>query len=645
MFKQVLFFILPVLLLINFSIFAQHRAEKLYEESNTCFDNSDYDCVVIKLEEILSSSEHDAFSEDFILKVYQKITESYYQLGDFQNTLKYVEKSLSLTSGDYKPFYYAEAKKVKAHVLWRKGENVASINEILESIKSFEHLHDTSKIIESSNILAGIYVSIADYKEAENIYEKMLQIALERNDSAKIAENYEYKGIVKFFDGKFDSAIYYYDESLKINQKLQKPIESSINFANIGEAYFKMNNYVQASNYLLKAIELQKEYSFNSGLIFSLFTLGNVYTNQNEYDSGQYYYDQSIELMYETGETRELQLVYMLKSENFAKRGDFESAYLAYKTHTQQKDSIFNLEKDGQLNEIRAQYNLEKKENENLLLRLQNEETSLEIEAKQRLINYQFIFVGFILIFLIVSVVLAIKLNRAKHTLTVANKSKDKLFGIIAHDLKGPIKNIDTMLKLLKNEKEESMKSEYFKYLDQTVHNLIDLTNQLLSWTFSNKGDFNFNIKNLDLKSVSKDTVGLFEYELSSKNISVENSIPEEIKVLADENALLTIFRNILSNAIKFTKNGGNINLTAEPKDDSVQIIISDSGIGMSTNAIEKALQGKHVNSSSGTANEKGSGLGFSIIIEFVKKLNGSLDIKSDPNTGTKVMLQLPKVK
>jgi len=288
MFKQVLFFILPILLLINFSIFAQDRAEKLYEESNTCFDNLDYDCVVNKLEEILSSSEHDAFSEDFILKVYQKITESYYQLGDFQNTLKYVEKSLSLTSGDYKLFYYAEAKKVKAHVLWRKGENIASINEILESIKSFEHLHDTSKIIESSNILAGIYVSIADYKEAENIYEKMLQIALEWNDSAKIAENYEYKGIVKFFDGKFDSAIYYYDESLKINQKLQKPIESSINFANIGEAFFKMNNYVQASNYLLKAIKLQKEYSFNSGLIFSLFTLGNVYTNQNEYDSGQY---------------------------------------------------------------------------------------------------------------------------------------------------------------------------------------------------------------------------------------------------------------------------------------------------------------------------------------------------------------------
>jgi signal transduction histidine kinase len=311
--------------------------------------------------------------------------------------------------------------------------------------------------------------------------------------------------------------------------------------------------------------------------------------------------------------------------------------------HSLEKDSLIALERTRQLEEIKTLHDVDKRNKENEDLLIQNSKKEEKLSAQQDLIRLQYV-VGFLIIlFLFILLFLAVRLYRAKQTLINANNSKDKLFGIIAHDLKGPISNIAAMIQLLESEQDEDRKSQYFNYLTQSIQNISILTDQLLSWTFSQKGDFIFNLESLSVKEISRKTIELFEYQLIEKDIKIINEIEGDSYVLADENALLTIFRNLISNAIKFTKKGGEIRLNANNEGNYIKLTISDSGVGMSIKVIQKVLEGKHITSSKGTANEVGSGLGFSIVIEFVKKMKGKIDIQSDGKSGTTVILKLRK--
>jgi signal transduction histidine kinase len=348
-------------------------------------------------------------------------------------------------------------------------------------------------------------------------------------------------------------------------------------------------------------------------------------------------------MMHETSETRDKQAVYKLIADNYAQQGMFQQAYEYHRLHSIQKDSLIALERTKELEEIKTRYELEGKIKENETLIFQNSQKERELLAQKDLIQLQYTIGILIIIFLMISLFLAFRLYHVRQKLTNANKSKDKLFGIIAHDLKGPIGNIGAMLKLMQVERNEKRIAQYFDYLSKSVQNLSTLTSQLLSWTFSHKGDFNFKIENINVREISDRTLELFEYQLTEKRIMIINSIENDLFVRADENAFLTIFRNIVSNAIKFTNKKGQIILEATKQNNFIEIKIRDNGLGMTENAIRKVLKGKHVVSISGTENEKGSGLGFSIVIEFVKKMKGKIDIQSDGESGTTVILTLRK--
>ncbi|WP_041649910.1 tetratricopeptide repeat-containing sensor histidine kinase [Marivirga tractuosa] len=582
-------------------------------------------------------------SEKEKLTYFLNFSDALYTIGDYPDALVKYEKLKALAIQNQNRNIQGQAHIGIAHSLWRMTDNVRSIEEILTGIEIFKELKDTSNLITASNILAGIYVSLNKFDEAKQIYQEMLENAIRSNDSANIAGNFEYVGIVDFFQGDFESAIRNYEKSLQINQKLNNAFGTAINISNLAESYLELGQYEKAKVLLHQSTDLQEKHQFKSVLIFSYYTLGKVYTELQAFDSGIYYYENSLEMMDETSEIRDRQEVYRLIAENYAKQGAFETAYKYHQFHSIAKDSLIASERSRELEEIKTRYEVEDKIRENNNLIIQNSEKQKELAAQKELIQLQYFIGASIAIFLIISIFLAYKLYKARQTLLNANKSKDRLFGIIAHDLKGPIGNIEAMLTLLQKEESESRKSLYVDYLTKSVQNLSLLTSQLLSWTFSRSGDFDFTFKKLNIREIAGRSIALFDYQLAGKRIKIINSIDKDLVVLADENALLTVFRNILSNSVKFTDKGGEIRLDAEKHNSFVQVRIRDNGVGMSKIAIQKVLEGKHVVSSSGTENEKGSGLGFSIVIEFVRKLKGKINIDSDGENGTTVIIQLKK--
>jgi len=616
--------------------------DSILQKADSCLEAENYSCAIQYYSKIEKDSlQFDSTKE--LLEFQLNFSNALFITGDYPNSLIAYEKLKNLAIQAQNRFYEGKARSGISHSLWRMTENVRAIEEILKAIEIFKELDDTPNLIEAANILGGIYVSIKKFKDGRAIYKEMLDKAIQSRDTFNIATNYEYLGIVDYFEGNFQSAIDNYEKSLEINEVEGNSFRISINLVNIAEPKMELEEYQEALNLLHQGINLQEKHNYKSVLIYSYYTIGKVHTRTQSFDSGLYYYEKSLQMMHETSETRDKQEVYKLIAENYAQQGMFQQAYEYHRLHSIEKDSLIALERTKELEEIKTRYEVEGKIKENEALILQNTQKERELLAQKDLIQLQYTIGVLIIIFLVISLFLAFRLYHVRQTLINANKSKDKLFGIIAHDLKGPIGNIEAMLKLMQVERDEKRIAQYFEYLSKSIQNLSTLTSQLLSWTFSHKGDFNFKIENINVREISDRSLELFEYQLTEKRIITINSIENDLYVRADENALLTIFRNIISNAIKFTNKKGQLILEAKKQNNFIEIKFRDNGLGMTESAIQKVLKGRHMVSSAGTDNEKGSGLGFSIVIEFVKKMKGKIDIQSDGKSGTTVILKLRK--
>lgn len=236
-------------------------------------------------------------------------------------------------------------------------------------------------------------------------------------------------------------------------------------------------------------------------------------------------------------------------------------------------------------------------------------------------------------------------IRQDKLKLEALNLTKDKLFSIIAHDLRSPFNNILGVSELLtKNLKDfEIEKSEkYLGYINSSAESTLVLLDNLLNWAMSQTGQINLNSKKMDLSSIISETIEQCNSVAIAKEISLIYSPSHEIEVFTDEDMLKTVLRNLISNAIKFTKPGGCISVVAILKENHVEISVTDTGIGINEEKLKKLFNISSNASSEGTANEKGSGLGLVLCKEFVEQLGGYIWVESEEGIGSHFKFTLP---
>ncbi|HRU42901.1 MAG TPA: HAMP domain-containing sensor histidine kinase [Spirochaetota bacterium] len=239
------------------------------------------------------------------------------------------------------------------------------------------------------------------------------------------------------------------------------------------------------------------------------------------------------------------------------------------------------------------------------------------------------------------------QINKINEELKESNATKDKFFSIIAHDLRSPISSCISYLDLLNHHKEfsEQQKNNVYLNLNKYLKNTLSLLENLLLWARSQKELLNFEISDFDLYGIALENVEIFQNNLNQKNIQISNNIPEGVIVNVDYEMFNTIVRNILSNAIKFTKSGGKIIIDYSSNDEFHNLIIIDNGIGMEQAKIDNLFKIDKVSSTPGTNGEMGSGLGLTLCHEFIKKHNGNISVESELNVGTKFIISIPKGK
>ena len=223
--------------------------------------------------------------------------------------------------------------------------------------------------------------------------------------------------------------------------------------------------------------------------------------------------------------------------------------------------------------------------------------------------------------------------------------TKDKLFSIIAHDLRSPFNSIMGYTNLLFEEIEESNRNtsiKYLKIIDTSAKNTLLLLDNLLEWARSQSGDLTVKHEDINITQIVDETIETFIPIANNKIIMLSYEILDDIVIVTDLNMLTTILRNLINNAIKFTKRNGKIVVTAYTINEMIEFSISDNGIGISDEIMNNIFSTEEFSTSEGTAHEKGSGFGLILCKDFVEKLGGKIWVTSKLGKGSDFRFTLP---
>ncbi|MDH5397581.1 MAG: HAMP domain-containing histidine kinase [Cyclobacteriaceae bacterium] len=227
-------------------------------------------------------------------------------------------------------------------------------------------------------------------------------------------------------------------------------------------------------------------------------------------------------------------------------------------------------------------------------------------------------------------------------TMKLAVSDRDKLFSIIAHDLRSPMQNLSKFLELLvQNVLTEDESEKILKELSLTTRNNYHMMENLLIWSRNQMEGNNQNPVIFNIGEAARASERFLALQINEKEINIENSIPEELKAYADQSMVEVVIRNLLSNAIKFTPVKGRVWINAVEEENFVSVTVGDSGVGISAEEIDKIYALNYT--TRGVKNEKGTGIGLHLCKEFVNKSGGNIFVKSQPGEGSEFTFTLPK--
>ncbi len=237
-----------------------------------------------------------------------------------------------------------------------------------------------------------------------------------------------------------------------------------------------------------------------------------------------------------------------------------------------------------------------------------------------------------------------VQIEKQSEELQKLNHTKDKLFTIIAHDLRSPFNSIIGFIELLKlNSYNKIEQQRIINILHESANNAYFMINNLLAWSQSQLGTINVVQQWVNLNESASNYISLYSSIAVNKNLFFINNVPDDTNIVTDPNLLGTILRNLLTNAIKYSNKGGTIEVSTTKMGNEVKITIKDNGIGMKPETVTGLLNCHEITSQPGTANEKGTGIGFVICQEFAQKLNGKIAIDSTLGQGSSFHIILPE--
>jgi signal transduction histidine kinase len=531
-----------------------------------------------------------------------------------------------------------------SNVNFRTDNPEIALADVIEAASIFITLFDTAYYFRGLELLAKVYLISVKYHDAQNISNLMFELASVSKDSILLARALSFKGAVNSFLENYNESLEFHRKAIELNKKTGNKILEAINIGNMGEIYMKKGDSRKALQLLHQALEIEQKLGFKSGIIYLYYTLGDTYSKINNETEALKYFNKSLALIDEIGEEREKPMVYSLLADYYEKNNNYLKANTYNKKLIAAKDSLNKLATMLKVEELKAKYEIETKEQQYKSLMVDKKIQEQELASTKKFIKLQLLVLILVLAGFISSISFTLYFVKSRKTLKQTNKTKDLLFSIIGHDLRGAMGNIKQIAGFIQS-KDFHDREKFIAMLEQPTTASYNLLEDLLAWSRSISNNLNFNPELVNLHTILFTSMEMVRSAAQEKNITLQSKIPELLEVYADKNLVSALFRNLMSNAIKYTPNGGLVSVNYQFADGRTKISITDTGIGINSQQIKKILDPSAFYTTYGTQNEKGSGLGLIICQEFAKVHGGTLYIESKPGQGSMFSFTLPLTK
>jgi Signal transduction histidine kinase len=575
----------------------------------------------------------------------------------FNDAIQYYNKSLDIFTNINDSTNYNLVLINRAVSYLHIDKYSLALQDLFRCIKFFEAKNDKKYLFISYNNIGLVYKKLKEYNKSLEYYNRSLKIAEQLNSPSNLYYCYTNIANIYSIQNKFQEALSYHKKNLDVLKARPNKYRLAQTYHNIGACFLEMKQYAMAIDYQKRSLQLKEEIGNKNLIITSLNGLSQANYQMNKLEDALSYSQRAYQLGKEVGNmelqknsTKEIFKIYTHK--NLA-----DSAIFYFDIHENLRDSIINKEIYKQVSEIQTKYEAEKKEAQIAILEKENNSKAMQRNA---------LFVILILIggyagFIVYSYnrnkkltrLLSLQKSRIEWSkelldhrnkeLKLSNQTKNKLFQIISHDLRSPlasVSGISHLIQILLKQGRYHELDETSQDLNECVTRVLNLTDNLLSWSLNQSGKLPFTPVIIPVKNLLSGILEIYKTGAQQKNILLELSISQNLFVYADRPMLETVVRNLLNNALKFTPEGGLIVLGAEMKADHTEIWIEDNGVGISDEAISLIFELD--TSSSGTRGEKGNGLGLILCKDFIERNHGKIWVESEEGHGTTFRFTVP---
>ncbi len=527
--------------------------------------------------------------------------------------------------------------------------------EVGDTYKSLEFLKLAQRLSEQENNLTiqtlilnetgRVKAVHGSADEAFEDYELALQYAQQLKQPGHEAEALIHLGQLLTRKKKNSEALTSYKKALAIYRSEKDRMNEAIALNEVGEMYRLMETYDRSLANHVAALEIYQALKEDHGLAQSYNNIGVLYFDQRSFKRAIANLELGLQAGRDAQAQDQVQKSYDFLSQCYKELNDYKKALAYRESFLAIADFIQNERNERQLLEAQNRYVMEKKELEINKLEGDREQGEKIIEAQNKLQNNLILLIAFGMIIGVLVLYLYFLKRRSNNKLQELNATKDKLFSIIGHDLKGPLNSLTSFSYLLLHHI-DSISKEEIKMLsqdiDKSLKNLFNLLENLLEWSRSQTGSIDFKPEEFDLAVVLKENEELLKGQAQNKKITIVNENKVSLPVKVHRHSINTVVRNLLSNAIKFTREEGAITLSVQEKGNYFVVAVTDTGVGMSPEAIQKLFLLGTKHSTLGTAKEKGTGLGLLLCKEFVEKNGGTIHVESKEGEGSKFYFTVP---
>lgn len=567
------------------------------------------------------------------------------QLNDYEKAMDWFIRSLvvedSLQLNQERVFTYLAMARVFEVV----GYHSKSIDFLVQAVNLNEKENNPELLTFILNETGRANAAYGDIDEALENFELALDYARKLKQPDREADALFFRGNLLSKKGNYKDALAQHKEALQIRRVLGDRDKEGKSLTEIGELYRQMKNEDRALANHVAALAIRKSLADERGLAETYNNIGSLYFRTKDFKRSISNLGLALEAGRKAQDQDQLKTSYDYLSQSYKALKDYKRS-LEYREQFASMQEFSQTERNERhLLERQSLYLIDKKELQITNLEKDRQQRELVIEAQQkekRNLMYV-IFLGAVILALILF--LYFLMRRTSRKLKELNATKDKLFSIIGHDLKGPLNSLTSFSSLLLNHADKLTKEEIKMLsadLDKSLKNLMALLENLLEWSRSQTGSIDFKAERFDINAVVVENLELLKSIADNKKIQLRNEAQGEIFVLAHRYSINTVVRNLLSNAIKFTKEGGLITINIA-LGKVVTLAVQDTGVGMNPATLQSLFELGSKTSTLGTAKEKGTGLGLILCKDFVEKNRGTIHVESTEGIGSKFYFTVPK--